>query len=199
MAVQSQERPNWMNTMRMDYFLLGIVLILVCIGLIMVASITLPPRIGNLPDPQSEFVKQLGFAAFGFVLLIVLSRTNYHIWQRLAIPLMLITLAALVALLFTTPQFGARRWLFDRSIQPAEFAKFTMIIYMATWLASKGEKLRGVTYGLLPFGVIVGVVAGLGCDPAQSEHRDYYHDVRGHHVLCRGRGQDAICLAWAFR
>jgi cell division protein FtsW len=36
-----------------------------------------------------------------------------------------------------------------------------MIIYLATWLSSKGEKLRDVSYGLLPFGVLLGLVAGL--------------------------------------
>jgi cell division protein FtsW len=51
--------------------------------------------------------------------------------------------------------------LFNGSFQPAEVAKFTVIIYMARWLSSKGEKLRQVTYGLLPFAIFVGGVTGL--------------------------------------
>jgi cell division protein FtsW len=36
-----------------------------------------------------------------------------------------------------------------------------MIIYVAAWLASKGDQIRDVTYGLVPFAVLIGVVAGL--------------------------------------
>jgi cell division protein FtsW len=67
----------------------------------------------------------------------------------------------LVAVMFTAPVNNSRRWLFDGSIQPSEIAKFTMVVYMAKWLSSKGEKLRQVTYGVLPFAIIVGIVCGL--------------------------------------
>ena len=36
-----------------------------------------------------------------------------------------------------------------------------MVVYIASWLASKGDQIRDVTYGLVPFGVLIGVVAGL--------------------------------------
>jgi len=36
-----------------------------------------------------------------------------------------------------------------------------MVVYMAKWLSSKGEKLRQVTYGVVPFAIIVGIVCGL--------------------------------------
>ena len=32
---------------------------------------------------------------------------------------------------------------------------------IADWLASKGDKIRDVSYGLIPFGVLIGVIAGL--------------------------------------
>jgi cell division protein FtsW len=46
-------------------------------------------------------------------------------------------------------------------VQPSEFAKLAFIVYMAAWLASKGEKIRDVTYGLIPFAVLLGIVSGL--------------------------------------
>ena len=164
MAVQEQQqRLRWIdNVPRADYVLLAIVAALLVIGLIMVWSVTFPPRVGlGLPDPESFAVKQLEFAALGLLVLLVLSRIDYHRWGKLAIPMMAVTIAVLIVLLFLPESNGARRWLFNGSFQPAEVAKFTVIIYMARWLSSKGEKLRQVTYGLLPFAIFVGAVTGL--------------------------------------
>ncbi|MDE3090772.1 MAG: cell division protein FtsW, partial [Chloroflexota bacterium] len=145
-----------------DYLLFAIVAALLVVGLIMVWSVTFPPRVGlGLPDPESFAVKQIEFAALGLVILFLLARVDYRLWGKLAIPLMAVTIGALVLLLFMPENNGARRWLFNGSIQPAEVAKFTVIVYMARWLSSKGEKLRQVTYGLLPFAIFVGVVTGL--------------------------------------
>jgi cell division protein FtsW len=58
-------------------------------------------------------------------------------------------------------RFGARRSFFNGSIQPGELAKLAIVVYVAAWLASKGEQIRDVTYGLIPFAVLIGVVAGL--------------------------------------
>jgi cell division protein FtsW len=145
-----------------DYVLLGIVVSLLILGLIMVFSVTFPPRVQQgLPEPQRDFVKQAMYAVVGIVALIVFARIDYRLWGRGALLLMGFTLFLLVAVLFTAPVNNARRWLFDGSIQPAEFAKFAMVVYMAKWLSSKGEKLRQVTYGVLPFAIIVGIVCGL--------------------------------------
>lgn len=160
MTVQSQRRTDWVSGLRVDLVLFSIVVALVIIGLIMIWSVTFQPKVGSV-NPQSDFVKQAGFALAGLVVLVVMARIDYHVWGKLAIPLMALALAALIALMFTQPINGARRWLFDGSIQPAEFAKFAVIVYMARWLSSKGEKLRAVTYGLLPFAIIVGTVTGL--------------------------------------
>ena len=163
MTVQSptQRRIDWANVLRVDYVLLGVVLALLIIGLIMVWSVTFLPNVGQLANPSSDFVKQAEYAAVGLLLLIAFTRIDYRVWGRLAVLLMAVTVVLLIALLFTTPINGARRWLMDGSVQPSEIAKFAVIIYMARWLSSKGSKLRNVTYGLLPFAIIVGTVAGL--------------------------------------
>lgn len=162
MAVQSQTRNNWTNALRVDYVLLGVVVILVLIGLMMVFSVTFAPRMQRgIPNPQNDFVKQAMFALVGLGALIVCARVDYRWWGRGALLLMGVTLVLLVAVLFAPPVNNARRWLFDGSLQPAELAKFAMVVYMAKWLSSKGEKLRQVTYGVLPFAIIVGIVCGL--------------------------------------
>jgi cell division protein FtsW len=147
---------------RIEYVLLGTVLTLVLIGLMMIFSVTFPLRLQvDKPEPWRDFVNQALYAGLGVVAMGVCARLDYRLWKRVAIPLMVVTLVLLVAVLFAPPINNARRWLFGGSVQPAEFAKLAMIVYMATWLSSKGEKLRQVTYGVLPFAIIVGIVCGL--------------------------------------
>ena len=64
-------------------------------------------------------------------------------------------------LLFGEDIYGARRTLAGGSVQPGEAAKLIMIIYASAWLTSKGEKIKLISYGLLPFSVVLGIVAGL--------------------------------------
>ena len=86
----------------------------------------------------------------------------YPIWQRLALPLMLVTLLLLFLVLLLGEQvLGAQRSLFGASVQPGVLARLAAVIYIAAWLASKGEQLNQVRYGLVPFAIITGVVAGL--------------------------------------
>lgn len=159
----SETRMPSVDVPRVDFILLIIVVALLLVGLMMVWSVTFAPRVGlGAEDPQWEFEKQAAFAVLGLVALFVLMHIDYHIWGRLASPLMAATIVALLLLLVAgTETNNARRWVVEGSIQPSEIAKFTMIVYMAKWLSSKGEKLRWITYGLLPFGIFVGVVNGL--------------------------------------
>ncbi|MBI5303111.1 MAG: cell division protein FtsW [Chloroflexi bacterium] len=160
MTAQSNTRPLG-SMFKIDFVLFGIVGALVAVGLVMVWSVTFGPRVSAGNDPMTAVMKQGLFAVIGLVALIVFSQLDYHLWGKLALPMMAVTLLVLGALLALDPKFGSRRWLFDGSIQPGEIAKFTIIVYIAKWLSSKGDKLRHITYGLLPFAVIVGIACGL--------------------------------------
>jgi cell division protein FtsW len=163
MAVQTvSANNNSVSTpIKMDFVLFAIVAALIVVGLVMVWSVTFAPRVSLGEDPLTSVAKQGLFAFAGLILLVAFSQLNYHLWGRWAVWMMLGTLGVLLVLLFMPATFGSRRWLMDGSIQPGEVAKFAIIVYMAKWLSSKGEKLRNVTYGLLPFSIIVGLACGL--------------------------------------
>lgn len=163
MAVQEQSRTRWFGgASRFDYVLFLIVAALLIVGLIMVWSVTFSPSVGlGELHPESDALRQMAFAAIGLVVLLILTRIDYHFWAKVATPMMGITVVLLVAILFQPGNNGSSRWFVNGSFQPSELAKFTVIVYMARWLSSKGEKLRQVTYGLLPFAIFVGAVAGL--------------------------------------
>lgn len=70
-------------------------------------------------------------------------------------------LALLSVIFFGDTRFGATRTLFGGSVQPSEPVKIIVLIYISTWLASKGDRIRQINYGLIPFGILMGIVTGL--------------------------------------
>lgn len=145
-----------------DTMLLVIVGALLAFGLMMVYSATFDWSYRQYGSPTTIFVRQLEWLALGLTGMFIAARVDYHWWKRLALPLMIVALGALLwVLVFGSQVFGAQRSFFRGSVQPSELAKFVMIVYLAAWLDSKGDKIRAVGYGIIPFGMIVGIVAGL--------------------------------------
>ena len=61
-------------------------------------------------------------------------------------------------------QNGAQRWVQVGplpSVQPSEFAKLAVTVYLAAWLATKGEAVRSFSLGVIPFVGMVGIVGAL--------------------------------------
>lgn len=147
-------------TASIDIYLVLTVAILVSIGLMMVWSATL--GFGQ-EEQQAIFLQQTRNAVLGVILMVVVGLIDYRVWRRLAIPLMGLVVLLLLGLFLPGVQtiFGARRAYFSGAVQPSEFAIQVVIIYMAAWLSSKQSKIRYLTYGLLPFALLVGTVAGL--------------------------------------
>ena len=148
-----------------DLYLILIVGILCAIGLMMVysASIDVSYQVTGKVDSTTYFlVRQMRSMALGMLMLIILSRVDYHIWRVLAVPMMLGVIVLLVMVLrFGDRRFEAQRALVNGSFQPGELAKYTVVLYMAAWLAAKRRRIRNITYGILPFSILVGAVAFL--------------------------------------
>lgn len=107
--------------------------------------------------------RQLIGAAVGMVAMLVVSRIDYHVWQRNAWPLLGVTVLLLLVLLIPAAdpvviqRNGAKRWLSlgFATIQPSEFAKFAVVAWTSMLAAKKGAAVRGFKQGLLPFMVIL--------------------------------------------
>ncbi len=142
-----------------DWILLALVLGLTVFGLIMIYSITYP---WVDDDPMRYMLRQGVYAVVGVPLMLLMMRVPYSTWRRISVPLMFGTLGLLfIVLIIGKAGFGATRWFLNGSVQPSEIAKIAIIIYVADWLASKGQKIRNVSLGLLPFSIFIGLVAGL--------------------------------------
>lgn len=147
---------------QVDYVLLLAVMALLLLGLMMVYSTTFDWSYAMTDNPSSFFLRQMTWVALGLLMMGILARIDYIWWRRLAVPVMGVALVLLVFVLtFGSTVFGAQRTFLNGSVQPSEPAKIAIIIYIAAWLSSKGEKLRQITYGLIPFSVLIGLIAGL--------------------------------------
>jgi len=152
---------------RPDYVILGLTLVLLLIGLQAVYSASFVLAITEYNDVTYFILRQGLWAILGLVLLVVFSGIDYHFWKGPSFLLMLITLGMMAALLFPgfgVHQYGATRWLKLGPlppVQPSEFIKLVMIMYVSAWLSAKGDRLRGWSTGFVPFVLIVGLVGGL--------------------------------------
>jgi cell division protein FtsW len=92
-------------------------------------------------------------------------RIDYRFWRRYSLIGMIIILPLLVVVLkFGINVYGAARWLALGpffSFQPSEITKLVLALYIADWLARKGNQVGTFWYGLAPFVILVGVVLGL--------------------------------------
>lgn len=147
---------------RPDYVLVIIVVALVLIGLIMVYSSTFALGYARSGQPTYYLIRQAVWVAMGLDIMALMMRVEYHKWQKFSILFMVVTVLLLLYVLFAGQAVhGARRRILGDSIQPSEICKLAMVLYVAHWLSSKGEKLRQVTYGLVPFAILIGIIAGL--------------------------------------
>jgi cell division protein FtsW len=145
-----------------DYLLIITTAALLLVGLMMIYSATFALGYQLHSQPTYYFIRQLLWMGLGTLALLIFARIEYHTWRRFSIPIMAVTLLLLVlVLLFGDERFGGQRWLFNGSIQPSELSKLAIIIYIADWLSSKGEQIRRVSYGLIPFAILLGFITGL--------------------------------------
>jgi cell division protein FtsW len=111
-------------------------------------------------DPAAQGLEQLVWAGIGLVGLVVAMRLDFRHLRYLAIPFYVITLALLVAVLVPgigSEINGSRRWIVIPgvgSLQPAEFAKLAIVLYLAHWLDRRGTAARSFWNGLVPFGML---------------------------------------------
>src|SRR5206468_323554 len=102
----------------------------------------------------------------GTVVAILASRVPSETYRRAAYPLLILVLVALVLVLLPgvgLARGGARRWLHlgPLGVQPSELAKFAVVLFLATSLVKKGDRVATFQFGIVPHYLVVGLVAGL--------------------------------------
>lgn len=131
-------------------------------GLIMLYSASFDFSFNEYGTSSYMFLRQVKWLGLGALAAFALSLFDYHHWRRLVVFAMLGTIGLLLAVLFINEtRFGASRTLVDGSYQPSELAKLVSVIYLSVWLYAKRQSLHDVSFGLIPLGVILGIIGGL--------------------------------------
>jgi cell division protein FtsW len=142
--------------------MLLVVVALLVFGLIMLYSASFDFSFNEYGSPTHMFSRQVKWLGLGILAAFALSLFDYHLWRRMVLPAMLVTIGLLVTVLIVNEiRLGASRTLINGSYQPSEIAKMMAVIYLAVWLYAKRQFLHDVTIGLIPLGVILGIIGGL--------------------------------------
>src|SRR5205823_6090724 len=145
-------------------FVLALVLIAIGIGMIYSASAVMAQK--RFGESAYFLKRQLMWFAVGLVFLVIMARINLVTLRAMAVPLLLLGLLGLLLVLMPglgVTVKGARRWLRlgILTIQPAEIVKLGIILYLAHYLAKKGDRLGDFRLGFLPPLLVVGLLIGL--------------------------------------
>jgi cell division protein FtsW len=149
-----------------DYLLLMAVLGLVSIGIVMVYSTTAILAGDRFGDPYFFLKRQMFYAVIGFIVMAGMMAFPYEKLKRLAYPILIVSILSLIAVLIPgvgRRAGGAMRWLRlgPLSVQPSEFVKLGLIIFLAYFLTKKEDKIRSFSFGFLPTVLISGLVIAL--------------------------------------
>jgi len=145
-----------------DVPLLLTVVALLAFGLIMLYSASFDFSFNVYGSSSYMFIRQVKWMGVGIAAAFILSLVDYHHWRRLVVFAMLATIGLLITVLFINEiRLGASRTLFQGSYQPSEVSKLVAVIYLSVWLYAKRQFLHDVSLGLIPLGVILGIIGGL--------------------------------------
>ena len=148
----------------MDLPFLILVLTLVGFGLVMLASASSAVALYRRGDAWAYLRPQLLYAALGLCGMWLASRVDYHIFHKLAWPLLGLSLILLAAVLFMPEYNGCKRWLVIPgfgTLQPSEIAKFAVVLVFSHIIALNHDRMKDFSVGVLPFALVLGVVAAL--------------------------------------
>ncbi len=160
---------------KFDIVLALVVLFLLVFGLVMITSIGVPKSISlsapgvlypNCSDSGVDcyllFKKHLFRLGAGLLSVFIVLKIPIKFWKKIAPLVFGMTVLLLIFVLVAGQSFGtiASSWLriFDTSIQPSEFAKLSIILYLAYWFSKRKLAVESFTDGFIPFCVVSGMV-----------------------------------------
>lgn len=151
-----------------DTYLFGAAMLIVVVGMVMIYSasaIITMQKVGS-DNPYYFITRQLVWLIAGSGVMVTLMHVDAARLRdrRIIYGIVAAVLVALVIALFQTPINGTHRWivvLHRFQLQPSEFAKPAIVLFLASYLARKEERINEFTSTLLPLAFVVAIFAGL--------------------------------------
>ncbi|MBV9057232.1 MAG: putative lipid II flippase FtsW [Candidatus Eremiobacteraeota bacterium] len=150
----------------LDSVLFTVTAALIGIGLVMVFSASSATAYAQHGDIAYYAKRQLVWLVVGLAAAYGVYRFDYHRLKRWA-PYILLAATAALFLVFV-PHIGVgvnggRRWIGAGafSVEPSEFAKLALIVYLAAVLSARPERITSLSRGVVPLFVPVALMAVL--------------------------------------
>lgn len=147
---------------RPDFLLLLSVVLLVCFGMAMIFSASSALSSLKHEDPWYYTSRQVKFACIGLLGMFVMMNIPIRVWKKTAPYLLLLSVMLLIVVMAAGSSMnGARRWIIvgGFQFQPVEFTKLALIMYIASLISNKGERIRNFKKGLLPILIVVSFIS----------------------------------------
>ena len=156
------QRTRW----RMGPEAQGLVLVssvLLAFGLAVLYSASALVAMNENHNSAFYLLRQLTGVAAGIVAFAIVAKVDADKWRDWAWPLMLITIVTMLLTLVLPDSIaprinGSKRFLFGSSFQPSELGKLGVIVWVSMLVVRKGDSLRRLTKGLVPFLVVIGLL-----------------------------------------
>ena len=156
-------RPSARSRLVLDPVVIAVTAALLLLGLVMVtsASVTLAARDG---DPFFFLERQLLFSLVGAGCAAIALRIPTAIWERLSVPLLVISILMLVLVLIPGIGHrvnGSRRWLqlAGLNFQASEAARVLLLIYLCSYLVRREQEVRQNWMGFIKPLLVLGFAA----------------------------------------
>jgi cell division protein FtsW len=148
-------------TRGLDLVLLSAVLALVAIGSVEIYSSSAVYAVQRFGSSTHFLVRQGIYVALGLTAMLVAVEIDYRRYRRWTYTILFGAVALLGLVLLAGVRINAAtRWfhLGPLSFQPVEVAKLALLLYLASSLARKQEKVRTFTVGFMPHLAVLGVM-----------------------------------------
>ncbi|MBI5754246.1 cell division protein FtsW [Candidatus Peregrinibacteria bacterium] len=163
------------SSFKFDTILALTILFLLIFGLVMITSIGVPKSIAlsapgvqypNCSDANVDcyllFKKHLMRLGLGIAVFILAWKLPMKFWKKIAPVFFGLMVIMLIFVIVAGKSFGtiATNWvlIFNTSLQPSEFARLALILYLAYWFSKRRESVGDFHDGFLPFCFITGLI-----------------------------------------
>jgi cell division protein FtsW len=158
-----QEVIEMIDRSRPDYLLFLTAAGLMIIGVVMIYSASAILALDRFGSTTFFVKKQIVWGIITLLVILALTRVDYHRLEKLSPFLLLASFLLLLAVLFVPATRGASRWikLGPITFQPSEFFRYALIFFLAYSLSRRKERIKELRFVLVPYFAILVVALGL--------------------------------------
>lgn len=164
MAKPKRKKSEYVSG-KLDITFLSFVLILFTIGLVMLFSASYAYSYEYYGNSYKFITRQALFGAVGIVIMLGISKIDYHFWRRFAWIAYAVTIIMLGVLLVLPPMvdgMDVKRWIVIGPVnfQPSEVAKFAVILLFSSLIAANQKQMKSFRF-IVFLVLLLGLTCGL--------------------------------------